>query len=168
MKKFLIVFTVVLSFQVVYSQNSNDNNETTKLTQLAKSYVHLVTEVSKVEAKVDDKLYVEYKLYVSFNANINDYSIAKVPENSDFTIENIKMKGLSIKTGKYKGEPYRYVVIKKLYLTPKSTGTLKLDPILVNLSVGVPSKSEDFFENPIIKNVTIQLKSQEKTVNIKD
>ena len=82
---------------------------------IAQQNVHLVAEISKSNPYVGEGVYVEYKLYVSQNISVNDYSVTEPPQYNGFWNQDIKINGLSARQGTYNGEPYRYVVLKKAY-----------------------------------------------------
>lgn len=143
------------------------DSELKKFTDYAKENVHLVVETSNNDLSKENKLYVEYKLYVSMDVSVTDFYMRKTPENIGFIDENIKLDGLSIMNGRYKGKPFRYVVLKKAYLRPKKIGKLTLDSMIMDLIVGVPTKKVDIFGNPIIQKVNLRLESNTKSIDVK-
>lgn len=135
---------------------------------IAQQNVHLVAEISKANPYVGEGVYVEYKLYVSRDISVNDYYATEVPQYSGFWNQEIKINGITAKPGKYNGENYRYVVLKKALLIPTRSGKLTIDPMVMDIVVGVPTGRGDFFGNPIIRSVTKTFSSAKKTVNVKE
>lgn len=135
---------------------------------IAQQNVHLVAEISKARPYVGEGVYVEYKLYVSRDISVNDYYATEVPQYSGFWNQEIKINGISAKLGKYNGENYRYVVLKKALLIPTRSGKLTIDPMVMDIVVGVPTGRGDFFGNPIVRSITKTFSSAKKTVNVKE
>lgn len=134
---------------------------------IAEQNIHLVAEVSKADPYVGEGVYVEYKLYVSQNISVNDFTITESPQYSGFWNQDIKINELRIKQGTYNGEQYRYVVLKKALLIPTKSGKLAIDPMKMDVVIGVPTGRGDFFGNPIIRNITRDFASAKKTINAK-
>ena len=67
------------------------------------------------------------------------------PRYNDFWSQNIEVNRQNVKEGKYKGENYRYVILKKTVLYPQKTGKLSIEPLTLDVSVEVPSKRRDVF-----------------------
>lgn len=135
---------------------------------IAQQNVHLVAEVSKSSPYVGEGIYVEYKLYVSRNISVNDFSMTESPQYNGFWNQDIKIKGLPAREGMYNGERYRYVVLKKALLIPTKSGKLTIDPMKMNIVIGVPTGRGDFFGNPITRNITRSFASAKKHINTKE
>jgi len=117
---------------------------------------------------VGEGVYVEYKLYVSQNISVNDYSVTEPPQYNGFWNQEIRINGLSARQGTYNGEAYRYVVLKRALLIPTRSGKLTIDPMVMDIVVGVPTGRGDFFGNPIVRNINKTFSSAKKFVNVKD
>ncbi|MBL4604995.1 MAG: protein BatD [Flavobacteriaceae bacterium] len=135
---------------------------------IAQQNVHLVAEISKSNPYVGEGVYVEYKLYVSRNISVNDFSMTESPQYNGFWNQDIKIKGLPAREGFYNGEKYRYVVLKKALLIPTKSGKLTIDPMKMNIVIGVPTGRGDFFGNPITRNITRSFSSAKKYINTKE
>ena len=85
---------------------------------IAEESIHLVAEISKTNPYINESISVVYKLYVAENTGVRKWSELDAPRYNDFWSQNIAVNGLSVKEGKYKGENYRYVVLKKTVLYP--------------------------------------------------
>ena len=141
--------------------NPNDPN------YIAQQNVHLVAEVSKTTPFVGEGIYVEYKLYVSENISVKDFSVTETPQYNGFWNQDIKINNLQIKNGVYNGENYRYVVLKKALLIPTKSGKLVIEPMKMDILIGVPTGRGDFFGNPITRNLTKVFSSASKSINAK-
>jgi len=74
---------------------------------------------------------------------------------------------LNVQNGTYKGEPYRYVVLRRTLLYPQKTGELKIEPLTLDISVQVPSNRRDFFGNLISSSVNKTVSSGSSIVDVK-
>ena len=135
---------------------------------IAQQNIHLVAEISKSSPYVGEGVYVEYKLYVSNNVSVADFTVTESPQYNGFWNQEIKINGLRTNQGTYNGEQYRYVVLKKALLIPTKSGKLTIDPMKMDIVIGVPTGRGDFFGNPITRNITRTFASAKKLVNTKE
>jgi len=135
---------------------------------IAQQNVHLVAEISKSSPYVGEGIYVEYRLYVSQNISVRDFSYTESPQYNGFWNQDIKIRGLTTKNGTYNGEPYRYVVLQKALLIPTKSGKLTIDPIKMDIVIGVPTGRGDFFGNAIVRNITKSFASAKKFIQSKE
>ncbi|WP_299059045.1 BatD family protein [uncultured Polaribacter sp.] len=141
-------------------KNPNDPN------YIAEQNIHLVAEISKSRPYVGEGVYVEYRLYVSENVNVYNYGVSEAPKYNGFWHQDIKISGQpQVKMGKYNGEDYRYVVMQKALLVPTKTGKLTIDPMKMEVVIGVPSGRADFFGNAITRNIKREFASAKKIVS---
>lgn len=152
---------VIVLDPVEIPKDPNDPN------YIAQQNVHLVAEISKSSPYVGEGIYVEYRLYVSQNISVRDFSYTESPQYNGFWNQDIKIQGLNAKNGTYNGEQYRYVVLQKALLIPTKSGKLTIDPIKMDIVIGVPTGRGDFFGNPIVKNVTKSFASAKKYIQSK-
>ncbi len=134
---------------------------------IAQQNIHLVAEVSNLNPYVGEGIYVVYKLFVSENISVNDWRVSESPQYSGFWNQDIEVKDITVKKGKYNGEDYRYIVLKRAVLIPQRDGKLKVEPIKMDFSVGIPTGRGDFFGNMITKNINYATASAIRTVNVK-
>lgn len=92
--------------------------------------IHLVAEISKGNPYVNEPITVVYKLYFSYNIGITNWRELNKPKYNDFWSQNIDIKQLVAEEGKYNGERYRCVVLRKTVLYPQKSGKLEIEPIL--------------------------------------
>ena len=75
---------------------------------------------------------------------------------------------MSAKNGTYNGEAYKYFTLQKSLLIPTKSGKLSLDPMKMEVVIGVPTGRGDFFGNPITKNIRREFASAKKIINSKE
>jgi hypothetical protein len=134
---------------------------------VAQQNIHLVAEVSKSNPYIGEGIYVVYKLYVSQNISVNDWRVTEAPQYNGFWNQDIDVKNINVKNGTYNGENYRYIILKKAVLVPQRVGKLKIEPIKMDFSVGVPTGRGDFFGNMITNNINYDTQSAIKYINVK-
>ena len=135
---------------------------------IAQQNIHLVAEISNARPYVGQGVYVEYRLYISNNINVYDAGIIQAPKYNGFWSQEIKINGLSAKKGTYNGESYKYFTLQKSLLIPTKSGKLSLDPMKMEVAIGVPTGRGDFFGNPITKNIRKEFASAKKIINSKE
>ena len=153
---------VVVTDPIDIPENPNDPE------YIANQNIHLVAEVSKLNPYVGEGIYVEYRLYVSENVSVYDTSVTEAPQYNGFWNQEITIDGYPVKMGKFNGENYRYIVLQKALLVPTKTGNLTIDPMKMDIVIGVPTGRADFFGNVITKNIRKEFASSKKTINPKE
>lgn len=134
---------------------------------IAQQSIHLVAEVSNLRPYVGEGIYVVYKLFVSENINLNGSRVTESPQYKGFWNQDILVKDINFKRGKYNGEDYRYVILKKAVLIPQRSGKLVIEPIEMDFSLGIPTGRGDFFGNMITRNINYSTKSAIRNVRVK-
>jgi hypothetical protein len=152
---------IIVLKPVDVTQNPNDPN------YIAQQNIHLVAEISKSKPFVGEGIYVEYRLYVSENISVYDTSVTEAPQYNGFWNQEIRINGFPVKMGKYNNENYRYIVLQKALLIPTKTGKLTIDPMKMDIVIGVPTGRVDFFGNVITKNIKKEFASTKKTIRPK-
>jgi len=142
-------------------------NTSPDASDIAAEKIHLVAEVSKSDPYLNEAITVVYKLYVSPETGVSNWREKDNPRFNDFWSQNIEIKGLNILKGQYKGEDYRYVVLRKTVLYPQKTGKLKLEPLVLDITVEVPSKRFDIFGRPILTKVPKIVTAGSRTIDVK-
>lgn len=149
---------VIVLDPVEIPDNPNDPN------YIAEQNIHLVAEVSKSKPFVGEGIYVEYRLYVSENVSVYDTSVTEAPQYNGFWNQEIKIGDYPVKMGKYNGEDYRYIVLQKALLIPTKSGKLTIDPMKMDIVIGVPTGRADFFGNVMTKNIRKEFSSPKKVI----
>lgn len=153
--------TVNVSKAVSKPKNgSNPNYE-------AAENVHLVAEVSNTRPYLNEAITVVYKLYVSPNTGVSNWRETDTPRYNDFWSQNIDIKGLKIQNGTYKGEDYRYVVLRKTVLYPQKTGKLTIEPLVLDVTVDVPTNRRDIFGGRLMTSVHKPVSAGARVINVK-
>jgi len=136
---------------------------------IADQNIHLVAEISKSNPYIGEGVYLEHRLYISQNIGIQDFTVTQAPQYSGFWNQDIKVVRFNRpKTGKYNGEDYRYVVLKKALLIPTKSGKLSIDPMKMDIIVSVPTGRGDFFGNAITRNIKKEFSSAKKIITAKE
>lgn len=153
---------VVVTDPIDIPENPNDPE------YIAQQNIHLIADVSKSNPYVGEGIYVEYRLYVSENVSVYDTSVSEAPQYNGFWNQEITIGGYPVKMGKFNGENYRYIVLQKALLVPTKTGNLTIDPMKMDIVIGVPTGRADFFGNVISRNVRREFASPKKIINPKN
>ncbi|WP_232827476.1 BatD family protein [Winogradskyella aurantiaca] len=134
---------------------------------IASEKIHLVAEVSKTNPYINEAITVVYKLYVALDTGVSNWTEKDNPRFNDFWSQNIEIKGFKAESGQYKGEDYRYVVLKKVVLYPQKSGKLDLEPYVLDVTVEVPSSRYDIFGNRIMTKVPQTVTAGAVSINAK-
>ncbi|MBO3115415.1 protein BatD [Winogradskyella sp. DF17] len=134
---------------------------------IAAEKIHLVAEVSKTNPYLNEAITVVYKLYVSPETGVSNWREKDNPRYNDFWSQNIEIKGLNIQNGKYKGEDYRYVVLRKTVLYPQKSGKLSIEPLVLDITVEVPTNRTDIFGRALMTKVPQTVTAGSRTINVK-
>lgn len=134
---------------------------------VAQQNIHLVAEVSNLNPYVGEGIYVVYKLFVSHNISVNDWRVSESPQYNGFWNQDIEVTDLNAQNGKYNGEDYRFLVLKRAVLIPQRSGELIIEPMKMDFSVGIPTGRGDFFGNMITRNISYATESAIRKVRVK-
>ena len=129
--------------------------------------IHLVAEVSKAQPYLNEAITVVYKLYFRSPINISDVRELDNPTFSDFWNHQIKIDQIRATSGTYKGEAYNEVIWRKVVLYPQKIGKLTLEPLTLNLTVGVPSNRRDIFGSRIYQQAQKVVTAGKRTIDVK-
>ncbi|MGC6526361.1 MAG: BatD family protein [Flavobacteriaceae bacterium] len=152
---------ITVTAAVEIPKDPNDPN------YIASESIHLVAEVSTTKPYLNEPVSVIYKLYVAENTGVRNWSELDSPRYNDFWSQNIEVNRQSVKEGKYKGENYRYVVLKKTVLYPQKTGKLSIEPLTLDVSVEVPSKRRDVFGRLMMTTTNRTVTAGKRTIDVK-
>jgi hypothetical protein len=134
---------------------------------VADKNIHLVAEVSKTNPYLNEPVSIVYKLYVSQDTGVNNWRELDAPRYADFWSKNINIKNLTVENGTYKGEPYRYVVLRKTILYPQKVGKLSIKPLVLDITVQTPSNRRDFFGQILSNTVNKTVSAGNLKINVK-
>jgi len=153
--------TIEVTAAVDKPKDPNDPN------YIASQNIHLVAEVSKTDPYLNEAITVVYKLYISPDTGVDTWRELDNPRYNDFWSQNINMKGLKLVNSTYKGEDYRYVVLRKTVLYPQKTGKLNIEPLTLDIRVKVPTNRRDIFGSRLLKTVQRTVAAGNRTINVK-
>ena len=142
-------------------------NAPPEASDVASDNIHLVAEVSKTNPYLNEATTVIYKLYVAPEVGVSNWREKDNPRYNDFWSQNIEIKALNQQKGVYKGKEYRYVVLRKTVLYPQKTGKLKIEPLVLDINVEVPSGRADIFGRQIMTKVPKTITAGSRTINVK-
>ena len=127
----------------------------------------MVAEISNSNPYLNEGITILYKLYYRNPITISDVQELESPKFSDFWNHIIKISKITVERGTYKNEPYNEVVWRKVVLYPQKTGQLVLEPLSLNLSVGIPTQKRDFFGSKIYRQVQKTTTTGKNIINVK-
>ena len=133
----------------------------------AEDNLHLIAEISNTNPYVNEPITVVYKLYFSNNIGIGNFREFGKPKYNDFWSQNIDIKQLIVEEGTFKGERYRYIVLKKVVLYPQKSGKLSIEPLALDIDVQLPSNRRDIFGRQLITEESKRVSAGAKTIAVK-
>ncbi len=135
---------------------------------VADESLHLIAEVSKASPYLNEAVTVVYKLYFSPYINVSNFRALDNPKYNDFWSQDIPVTKYTTQNTTYKGQPYRYVILKRVVLYPQRTGNLELEPLSLDVIVDVPTNKRDFFGGRIYKSTSKTVSAGKRTLKIKE
>ena len=146
-------------------QQPNDPNE--PATVRADNNLYLVADISKTNPYVNEPITVVYKLYFSYNIGITNWKELNKPKYNDFWSQNIDIKQLVPEEGMFKGERYRFVVLRKTVLYPQKAGKLEIEPLSLDIDCQVPRGRPNFFGQVQIVEDSKRVSAGSKVITVK-
>ena len=134
---------------------------------IADENLHLVAEVSKSNPYLNEAVSVTYKLYVSPSIRVSNYAPLDNPKYNNFWSQDIPLNVGNAKNGTYKGQPYRYVTLKRVVLYPQKSGTLVIEPLSLQVTVDVPTNKRDFFGRQLFSKTNKVVAAGKRKINVK-
>jgi len=145
-------------------QEARDPNDT----QIsADDNIYLVADISKSNPYINEPITVVYKLYFSYNIGISNWRELDKPKYNDFWSQNIDIKQLVGEEGMFKGEKYRFVVLRKTVLYPQKSGKLVIEPLSLDIDVQLPTNRRDMFGRVVVTNANKRVSAGAKTIAVK-
>ncbi len=133
----------------------------------AEDALHLVADISKTDPYLNEPITVVYKLYFNYNIGITNFRELDKPKYNDFWSQNIDIKQLQVEEGRYNGEKYRYIVLKKIVLYPQKSGKLEIEPLSLDIDVELPSNRRTIFGQMIPIQDNKRVSAGARTINVK-
>ncbi|MBP2283743.1 hypothetical protein H4V97_002061 [Flavobacterium sp. CG_23.5] len=132
----------------------------------AEGNLYLIADVSKTNPYINEPITVIYKLYFN-NIGISNSTEASKPKYNDFWSQDIPIKQLVAEEGLFKGEKYRYIVLKKIVLYPQKSGKLTIEPLSLDIAVQLPSNQRDMFGRVVVTEGNKRVSAGTKIINVK-
>jgi hypothetical protein len=129
--------------------------------------LYLVADISKTNPYINEPITVVYKLYFSYNIGIRNWRELDKPKYNDFWSQNIDIKQLVGEEGMFKGEKYRFVVLRKTVLYPQKSGKLVIEPLSLDIDVELPTNRRDMFGRVQLVNDNKRVSAGAKTISVK-
>ena len=129
--------------------------------------LYLVAEISKTNPYINEPITVVYKLYFSYSIGISNWRELDKPKYNDFWSQNIDIKQLVGEEGMFKGERYRFVVLRKTVLYPQKSGKLVIEPLSLDIDVQLPTNRRDMFGRPMMTNGNKRVSAGAKTIAVR-
>ena len=129
--------------------------------------LYLVADISKTNPYINEPITVVYKLYFSYNIGITNWRELDKPKYNDFWSQNIDIKQLVGEEGMFKGEKYRFVVLRKTVLYPQKSGKLVIEPLSLDIDVQLPTNRRDMFGRVVVANDNKRVSAGAKTILVK-
>lgn len=129
--------------------------------------LYLVADISKTNPYINEPITVVYKLYFSYNIGISNWRELDKPKYNDFWSQNIDIKQLVGEEGMFKGEKYRFVVLRKTVLYPQKSGKLVIEPLSLDIDVQLPTNRRDMFGRVVVTNANKRVSAGAKTITVR-
>ena len=128
--------------------------------------LYLVADVSNGNPYINEPITVVYKLYFG-NIGISNLGESSKPKYNDFWSQNIEIKQPVAEEGMFKGQNFRFIVLKKVVLYPQKSGKLKIEPLTLSVDVQLPTNRRDMFGRMVLAETTKKVSAGAKTINVK-
>ena len=129
--------------------------------------LYLVADISKANPYLNEPTTIVYKLYFSNNIGISNFREVNKPKYNDFWSQNIEIKKLEAQQGIFKGQQFRFVVLKKVVLYPQKSGKLELEPLTLDIDVQLPVGRPNIFGQYQMGEDTKRVSAGSKTIAVK-
>ncbi|MES2573405.1 MAG: BatD family protein [Bacteroidota bacterium] len=148
-------------------QEARDPNDPPQIT--ADGNLYLVADISKTSPYINEPITVVYKLYFSYNVGITNWGRLTLAKYNNFWSQNIDVRQLVVDEGMFKGEKYRYAVLRKAVLYPQKSGKLVIEPITLDVDVEFPTYRKDMFGRvfTVVNNGSKKLSTDTKTIVVR-
>lgn len=157
--------TTPIKIQVTAAVDNPNQGPTTD--DIASKNLHLIAEVSNAKPYLNEAVSVIYKLYVSRNISVNNYTPNSSPKYNNFWSQEIDIPRPKIEQTIYKGEPYYMVTLKKVVLYPQTSGKLEIEPLSLDVDLEVPTNRRDFWGGIIMKPLRKTVSAGKRILDVK-
>jgi hypothetical protein len=151
---------VTVTNAIEQPKDPNDNSITVD------DNLYLVADISKTNPYINEPITVVYKLYFN-NIGITNSNEVNKPKYNDFWSQNIDIKQFVVQEGIFKGQNYRYIVLKKVVLYPQKSGKLTIEPLSLDIDVQLPTNRRNMFGQMLIKEDSKRVSAGSKVITVK-
>ncbi|WP_366185548.1 BatD family protein [Flavobacterium ovatum] len=133
----------------------------------ADNNLYLVADISNTNPYINEPITVVYKLWFSYNIGITNWKELNKPKYNNFWSQNIDIKQLVGEEGQFKGQKYRFVVLRKTVLYPQKSGKLDIEPLSLDIDVQLPTNRRDIYGRMQVTETNKRVSAGSKTINVK-
>ena len=160
-----VLKTKPIKIEVLKGNNSNATTQKDLDKQIEKD-IFIKAEANLEEAKIGEQIILDYKLYTT--RDIETYNIMSESDYPGFYAQDIRRFNSRVVKEVIDGVQYSTKILKRVALFPQQAGLLKVDPMVMQLSIITDSpknrKRRGFFYTP---NVTrLQVSTEPYQVDI--
>lgn len=134
---------------------------------IADQNLHLVAEVSKTNPYLNEAISVVYKLYFAPNIRVSNFRPLDNPKYNNFWSQDMPITKYSANSATYKGQAYNSVILKRVVLYPQKSGDLEIEPLALEVAVGVPTNKRDFFGGQIYTQANKEVSAGKRTITVR-
>ena len=154
-----MTLNVVITTAVDKPVNPNDPS------YVADKNIHLVAEVSNTSPYLNEPVSIIYKLYWKPDLGITNTRELDAPRYANFWSSKIDITPTA-ENGIYKGEAYRYAVMRQTVLYPQRIGELSIEPLVYDIAVQVPTNRRNIF-GQVTNRVNKTVSAGKLKINVK-
>ena len=132
---------------------------------IADNNIHLVAEVSNTSPYLNEPVSIIYKLYWKPDLGITNTRELDAPRYANFWSSKIDITPTA-ENGIYKGEAYRYAVMRQTVLYPQRIGELSIEPLVYDIAVQVPTNRRNIF-GQVTNRVNKTVSAGKLKINVK-
>ncbi len=155
------------SEQVTVTEAVKKPSEDMTAEDIANESLHLVAEVSKGNPYLNEKVTVVYKLYVGADISVTNFRALDNPTYNNFWNQDIPVTQYTFQSGTYQGKAAQFVVLKRVVLYPQKTGELPLEPLVLDVTVEVPTNRRDFFGGRLYAQTNKTVTAGKRSIQVK-
>lgn len=129
--------------------------------------IHLVAKVSKSNVYINEPITIEYGLYVGERSGFNSLNVKNMPKYENFWNHMLEEKQMQVQRAELNGKTYRYLALQKAILLPQKDGSLRIDPLEIELEEQFFTGNYDVFGTPEMGIRKKTYSSGAKTIQVK-
>jgi len=119
--------------------------EQRKIPQNLGTGIHIIAKISKNNIFVNEPVTVEYGLYLGADRAITSMGVKNIPKYENFWNHTIEQQGMQVIEATLDGKLYRYLPLQKVVLLPQKDGTLKINPLELEIEEQYFTGNVDYY-----------------------